>query len=122
MPLQDAVPQNKPYGDLNSLVNQNIVVLDVVLQQMSEIEHCRSDLRQSSPDCAPKRPRNEEFKMTMTVPGFPGTSHVNCRAEQTHATNTARENAIASLIVLANIVPVYFSDPLSQSLLITTRR
>ncbi len=107
MPTHEAVPQNKPYEDLHSLVNQNFEVWDVVLQQMSQNEHFRSDLRQSSHDDAPNHPRNEESKVTLTVPGLPGTSQLTCSAEQNYAMNTARGNAIASLIVLANIVPVY---------------
>ena len=45
--------------------------------------------------------------VTVTGPGLPDICQLDCRAEQNHAISTARENAIASLIVLANIVPVY---------------
>ena len=114
MPVHNLVLQNKPYGDLNSLVNQNIEILDVVLQHMSEMEHFRSDLRQSSPDGAPNHAHNEESKAALTVPGFPGRSQINCRTKQIHAISRARENAIASLIILANIVPIYFFRSLTQ--------
>ena len=79
---------------------------------MFQIEHCQSDLRQSSPDNAPNHTHNEESKVTLTVPELPGTNRNTYRAEQNHATNTTRENAIASLIVLANLVPVYNLDHL----------
>ncbi len=105
----DPVPQNKPHADLNSPVNQNIEVLDVVLQQVSQVEHCRSNSRRLSPDDARTHAPNEEAKVTLTVPKLPGTSQINCRTEQNHAMSTARENAIASLIVIANIVPVELS-------------
>ena len=74
---------------------------------MSQNEQFRSDIPQSSPDNVPHHAHNEESKVTLTELGLPGTSQFNCRAEQKPAMNTARENAIASLIVLANIVPVY---------------
>ena len=96
-----------PIENLNSLVDQNFEVLDVVLQQMSQNEHFRSDLRQSSPGDAPNHAHNEKPKVTLTMPVVPGTSQLNCRAEQNYAMNTVRENAIASLIVFANIVPVH---------------
>ena len=80
--------------------------MDVVRQQMSRIEHCRSDPRQSSTDNADIQARKEDSKITPTVPGSSCTSETDCRTAEQHAMNTTRENAIASLIVLANLVPV----------------
>ena len=106
VPAHDAGPQNNPHAGLNSPVNQDIEVLDVVLQQVSQIEHCRSDLRRFSPDDARTHTPSEEAKVTLTMSKLPGTSQINYTTEQNHTMSTARENAIASLIVLANIVPV----------------
>ena len=107
VPIHEALPQNKPYGGLYSLVNQNFVVPDVVLQKMSQNELSQSNLRRASPENSPNRAHNEESVATVTGPGLPDRYQLNCRAEQNHAISTARENAIASLIILANIVPVY---------------
>lgn len=74
---------------------------------MSQNEQFQSDLRQSSTDDASNHAHNEEAKVAPIVPGLQDTSELDCRAEQNHHLSTARENAIASLIVLANIVPVY---------------
>ena len=106
MPSHDIAPQKKTYTDLNNPVSQYIEVMDVILQQMSQIEHYQSDLRQSPPDNGLNQARKEVSKMTPIVPESPRTSQTNCRAEQKHVMNTARENAIAFLIVLANLVPV----------------
>ena len=86
---------------------------------MSKNEHVRSDSRKSFPDDAPQHACDEEGKANLTVPGFPGTSQLDCRAEQNNAMNTTRENAIASLIVLANIVPVYYMRIPTSIMLIT---
>lgn len=73
---------------------------------MSQIEYCLSDLRQFPPDDGLNQARKEDSKMTATVPRSSRTSQINCGAEQKHTMNTARENAIAFLVVLANLVPV----------------
>ena len=106
-PIHEALPENKPYRGLDSLVNQNFVVPDVVLQKMSQNELSQSDLRRSSSDNSPNHAPYEESVVTVTGPGLPDTCQLDCGAEQNRAISTARENAIASLIVLANLVPVY---------------
>ena len=110
VPTHEALPQNQPFEEFHSLVNQGFESLDAVLQQMSQNQHSPSDLRQSSSYDASNHARNDDSKATLTVPVSQGTSQLNCSAEQTHTTDTARENAIASLIVLANIVPVYYNS------------
>ena len=73
---------------------------------MSQTEHCRSDLRQPSPETADNQAHNGHSKVTQVVSESLSTNQMNCSPEEKHAMNTARENAIASLIVLANLVPV----------------
>lgn len=103
-------------------MSQSFEVLDVFLQQLSQIEHYRSDLRYLSPDDTRDQARNEVCKMTMTVPGSSGTSQTNYTAEQNYAMNTTRVNAIASLIVLANMVPVHKSRTFTPTIANKTRR
>ena len=122
MPSHDTAPQKKTYTDLNNPVSQYIEVVDVVPQQMSRTEHCRSDLRQFSTCDGLDQARKEDSKMTPIVPESPRTSQTNCRAEQKHAMNTARENAIAFLIVLANFVPVCVFLNLETIIANNTRR
>ena len=122
IPSHDTAPQKKPYTDLNNPVSQYIEVMDVIPQQMSRIEHCRSDLRQFPPDDGLDQARKGDSKMTPIVPESPRTSQTNCRAEQKHAMNTARENAIAFLIVLANFVPVCVFLNLETIIANNTRR
>ena len=89
---------------------------------MSQIEHCRSDLRQSLPVDARNQAYKKESKAILAEQASPGTSQFNCTAEQNHAVSTARENAIALLIVLANLVPVLHTRILNQIMADDTRR
>ena len=89
---------------------------------MSHMEPCQSDLRQSSPDDARNQAREKESKVILAEQASPGTSQINCTAEQNHAVSTARENAIALLIVLANLVPVFHTRFLNQIMADNTRR
>ena len=89
---------------------------------MSQIEQSRADLRQSSPDNAGSEARDGYSNATQIIPESPGTHQMNCRAEEKHAMNTARENTIASLIVLANLVPVSHSRPRKPTIANTRRR
>lgn len=89
---------------------------------MSEIQQSRSGPRRSPSDNAGNQARDGYSKATQIVPGSPGTNQMKCRAEEKHAMNTARENTIASLIVLANLVPVSQSRPRNPTIADTTRR